>query len=61
MFPASVSDDKQNNAIGIKKQESCKNRHRFYSFIKMHKGRLTTYNASRSNKINVVYDLFKDV
>jgi len=25
------------------------------SFIKMHKGRLTTYNASRANKINVVY------
>jgi len=24
------------------------------SFIKMHKGRLTTYNASRANKINVV-------
>jgi len=24
------------------------------SFIKMHKGRLTTYNASRANKINIV-------
>jgi len=27
----------------------------FISFIKMHKGRLTTYNASRANKINVMY------
>jgi len=24
------------------------------TFIKMHKGRLTTYNASRANKINIV-------
>jgi len=28
--------------------------HTFISFIKMHKGRLTTYNASRANKINIV-------
>jgi len=27
---------------------------RYSSFIKMHKGRLTTYNASRANKINIV-------
>jgi len=27
---------------------------KYLSFIKMHKGRLTTYNASRANKINVV-------
>jgi len=26
----------------------------FILFIKMHKGRLTTYNASRANKINVM-------
>jgi len=25
------------------------------SFIKMHKGQLTTYNASRANKINIVW------
>jgi len=25
----------------------------FVSFIKMHKGRLTTYNASKANKINL--------
>jgi len=26
----------------------------FFYFKKMHKGRLTTYNASRANKINIV-------
>jgi len=28
--------------------------HTQISFIKMHKGRLITYNASRANKINIV-------